>query len=87
MGGSTARVATAASTGGLSEARRKAKKLTALPGLPPLAEGLEIPGRESEEVQEAALKERRQLRLRRGRRSTMLTNLRQASGAPGEQLG
>lgn len=53
-----------------------------LPDPAAAAAGLEAPTREDPEVQAVALKERRLNRQRRGRRSTILTNLRQQTGQP-----
>jgi hypothetical protein len=89
-GGSTKEIATGVATGGVSTARKKLKQALELPEFPTSMGGkdIELPGRESEEVQRSAMKERQRLRMQRGRRSTMLTSLRRAGGGGvGEQLG
>ena len=70
---------------------KEAKKLISpeipIPGAPG-GEGLiEPPKREQEEVQAAAGKERRLSRLRRGRGSTILTQLRSRAGGGEQPLG
>lgn len=66
-----------------AEAGVKAGKKIAEPDLPGITD-IETPGESDEEVQQAVAEERRQLRLKRGRRSTILTGLREQFGDQGK---
>jgi hypothetical protein len=67
------------------------KKLTPETDVPEVPEMPETPGAEDAEVQAARKKERKLARLRRGRESTILSNLRKqlspGSQGAGAQLG
>ena len=60
--------------------------LFAGPSLPKVAETPAAPKVEDPAVQAAAAKERKLLRLRKGRQSTILTSLSQQTGGAGKQL-
>lgn len=78
---------TAVATGGMSETVRAGKKIVKAltPEFPDIPTAQDPPKTEDQEVQAASAKERKLLRLRRGRQSTILSRpkLQQSGGTLG----